>query len=360
MKRSFRLPLFALLVCLSQLPGLAAGEMPEVGWEGEFIRFATTVDHLPCGRSLDYMDRRAGQLMAELGQPASTEEKITYYWLPGRMDLSPCPENADCSDGEERIVYSRTMFHDHEMVHVVMRELGKRHTFIYEGLAEAFGRRGPILRMPPEKAREEIVRSLSANIDPATIDYPLAGVFSRYLIEEFGLTAYLRAYARADLDTDLESFESIFREELGTPLDEILDAFVEEVPQCYPRTNLCADDPNPWSGETWEADLGLSCEDGGVLEILPGILTNWTVIEVPLSGNYVIKTEGSSDFPAEVAIVPCECEPQVTLVGVGGEKTVSLEAGAHRIVFGLTVEDVANENRSVKVVVSAAEGEERH
>ena len=77
---------------------------------------------------------------APLDHPMKSGEKITYYWLPGRMDLSSCPDSSDCADG--LAVFSRTLFHDHEIVHVLLRDLGRSQTFLYEGMAEAFGRAG--------------------------------------------------------------------------------------------------------------------------------------------------------------------------------------------------------------------------
>jgi hypothetical protein len=71
-------------------------------WEGKWIRYASTVGRLPCGDSLKFMDQRIESLQTALDEPMSPGEKVTYYWLPGRMDLSPCPRGGDCAGHDPR------------------------------------------------------------------------------------------------------------------------------------------------------------------------------------------------------------------------------------------------------------------
>ena len=247
--------LFAM-VLLSTFAASCAGtskNLPPIAAEGEWIRLSTTVGREPCGDSLERMDGRVSELMTELEQPIRPGEKITYYWLPGRMDLSPCPGGADCTEG--RVVYSRTMFH--ELVHALLSDLGKRQTFLYEGMAEAFGRAGGRLTVERGNAESEILTSLSGAVDPATISYPLAGWFVRFLIEAYGMKAVKRLYSQAELDSGTDELRWLFENELGASLEEVRDRLVEEAPDCYPRTDLCAAEPVPWGDGVWKNRLGL-------------------------------------------------------------------------------------------------------
>lgn len=306
--------------------------LPPITWEGEHLRFATTVDRLPCGESLHYMDRRIGELATALSQPLAAGERVTYYWLPGRMELSPCPGRSDCS--EDLRVYSRTMFHDHELVHVLLRDLGRSQTFLYEGMAEAFGRSGGRLTLERAEARREILTSLVARVDPATIDYPLAGVFFRFLIETYGMDSARNLYVRARLDSGLEELRRHVVAALGCTLDEVLDSFAEEAPVCYPRQDLCTANPVLWEGDTWRYRHDLSCLGSRVLEISPGALRDEAVMEIAETGEYLVAVAPATTPIHPVAIVSCQCPPTVQQAPVSGEALLRLERGRYRVIAG--------------------------
>ena len=325
--------------------------LPPVAWEGERLRYASTVGRLPCGDSLEFMDRRIEALQTALDEPLSPDEKVTYYWLPGRMELSPCPRGGDCAEGLQ--VFSRTLFHDHEIVHVLLRKRGRSQTFLYEGLAEAYGRAGGSLTVPRAKARAEVLRSLAAGVDPRSISYPLAGLFVRYLIDTHGLPAVRRVHARARADTDLERLQQLFEQDLGSSLDAVVDRFVADAPDCYPRTNLCAGQLVAWREGVWRRHLGLECRSPGVLEIARGMLRNEALIEIPETGAYRITASPSSTPIEPIVIAPCTCRPEVRLVEAGGEQTVQLERGRYRVLAGRHAPDVASAAPPVQVTIRA-------
>jgi len=325
--------------------------LPPISWQGEHISFFTTVGRLPCGDSLEFMDRRVAELAADLGQSLDPDERISYYWLPGRMDLSPCPEGADCSEGTK--VFSRTMFHDHELVHVILRDLGRSQTFLYEGLAEAFGRAGGALTVERGVVRAEVLRSLFAEVDPAAIDYPLAGLFVRFLVETYGIDAVERVYARSRYDTRIGQLRSIFEDELGAPMDDVLDDFVQEAPDCYPRSNLCSGEPVPFHEGVWSRRLGLACASAGVLEIAPGALRNDTVLEIAESGEYLVTVSESSTPVEPVVVIGCTCRAEVHPIDPGGESILELERGFYRVVAGRVAREVDVEIDPVEVTIRA-------
>ncbi len=342
--------LCALIFTMFGASCATADQLPQVSWEGEHIRFSTTVDHLPCGDSLAFMDRRVGELASALDEPLRAEEKISYYWLPDRMDLSPCPRAADCAEG--LTVFSRTMFHDHEIVHVLLRRLGRSQTFLYEGMAEAFGRAGGELTIARDNVEEEFRRSLSGAVDPATIDYPLAGLFVRFLIETYGMAAVKDVYLRARPETVIDELGLLFEELLGRPLEDVLNAFVEEAPECYARPDLCAADPVPWDDGIWRHDFGLGCSSPGVLEISPGALRNDAVVELPETGEYgvTVSAPGTSGMP--VVIIACACRATPHEVAPGAESTLTLEGGRYRVIAGRRALDFEEDVTPVAVTIS--------
>lgn len=326
--------------------------LPAIAWEGEHLRFATTVGRLPCGDSLEYMDHRVGELAALLDQTLKPGEKITYYWLPGRMELSPCPENSDCADTQK--VFSRTLFHDHEIVHVLLRNLGRSQTFLYEGMAEAFGRAGGRFTVERTVATSEILNSLSKNVDPKAISYPLAGLFVRFLVDRYGMTAVKRVYARARHDTDINQLREIFHAELGVSLVETLDLFTEIAPDCYPRQNLCTTRPVAWSENAWNFKFGLACASPGVLEIVPGALRNEALIEIPQAGSYRLMVSQSSVPVMDLVVARCGCHPDIHTVQSGSETTLNLDSGRYRVLVGRLADDSSAEVEPVSVTIRAA------
>lgn len=323
--------------------------LPAVSWQGDHIRFSTSVGRPPCGDSLVYMDSHVAELIVALDEPMLSDVKISYYWLPGRMDLSPCPADTDCADGTS--VFSRTMFHDHEMVHVLLHKLGKSQTFLHEGMAEAFGRAGGSLTIPREQARAEVLRSLDARVDPATINYPLAGLFVRFLIETVGLAPIKRVYTRARNDTRIDDFRIIFEEECGIKLDEALDRFIEETKDCYPRINLCTSKPVSWDGDTWKHSFGIGCANSGVLEIVPGALRNEALIEIDQVGSYTVSVS-TAQLPIEpVVILKCSCEATPTTIEAGSERALTLEPGRYRVMVGRMTSNFDQEPGLVQVTI---------
>ncbi len=323
--------------------------LPPVAWEGEWIRYASTVGRLPCGDSLEFMEQRISALQTELDEPMAPGEKLTYYWLPGHMELSPCPQGGDCA--EDLQVFSRTLFHDHEIVHVLLRKHGRSQTFLYEGLAEAYGRAGGSLTVQRVEARAEVLRSLAAWVDPRSISYPLAGLFVRYLIETYGFAAVKRLYIRAGPDTDIDRLQQLFEEELESTLDEVLDRFVADAPDCYPRTNLCVGEPIPWSGGVWSRRLGIECRSPGVTEIAPGMLRNESLVEIPEAGAYRITTSASSIPIEQIVVTRCTCQSSLHFVEPGSEVTVQLERGRYRVLVGRHPPDVESAADPVQVTI---------
>ena len=338
------------MVLLSTFAASCAGtskNLPPIAAEGEWIRLSTTVGREPCGDSLERMDGRVSELMTELEQPIRPGEKITFYWLPGRMDLSPCPGGADCTEG--RVVYSRTMFH--ELVHALLSDLGKRQTFLYEGMAEAFGRAGGRLTVERGNAESEIPTSLSGAVDPATISYPLAGWFVRFLIEAYGMKAVKRLYSQAELDSGTDELRWLFENELGASLEEVRDRLVEEAPDCYPRTDLCAADPVPWDDGVWRNRLGLECDSPGVLEIAPWALRNQSVLQIDEPGDYLFSASEASVPVEPVVIMKCACDAEPRVVDAGGELVVQLNSGLYRVLAGRLTSDVGAHVAPVEVSI---------
>jgi hypothetical protein len=140
---------------------------------------------------------------------------------------------------------------------------------------------------------------------------------------------------------------------VGIASEEVLDRLVEEAPDCYPRTNLCAAKPVPWDDGVWQHRFGLGCHDPGVLEILPGALRNESVIEVDEPGRYRISVSKPSNPVERVVITRCACEAEHRLIEAGSEAIVELKGGLYRVLAGRFADDIAADVDPVEVTIRA-------
>lgn len=311
-------------------------DLPQVVWEGEKIRFATTEDHLPCGRALEILDDDVVKMEEELGLAMAGGVKITYYWLPDHMYLSPCPDwVSGCASGYT--IFTTNSSHHHEVVHILTAKLGPGHAFLSEGFAEAFNRRSRFELGDEENLAVRIKRCLKAYAVSADIDYPLAGKFTRFLITEYGLEPMKKAYARISPGSDESDFDQIFRAVLGDSLNSIIDKFVENAPECYATPSNCHDMETTaeWRDGVWEHQFEMSCTDA-VAEASGGEIFQSVVVDVPSSGPYVLEVSGTFGIKLSLRVTPCgavneNCQFDDIYMYAGEVRIAGLDEGRYQI-----------------------------
>lgn len=329
-----RLAVAVAAVAAVAIPLACDPDLPPISWEGERVRFGTTADHLPCGSTLEDLDRTVAELEQELDEPLHEKPKLTYYWLPGRMDLSSCPDKQGCAG--ELLVYAEWPLLVHELVHAVLLQRGRSHHFMMEGFAEAFGRRGNWLGMPPDAARQTVVDDLSSGLTSEDVDYQVAGMFTRFTIDAYGLLPLKQVYLRADRDTGLSGFEDLFSQELGVSLDDVLDRFTDEAPECYPPADACTAEPDPWAAEDlWQIRLDIECSAPNLTELTKSVFRSTAIVEIPAAGPYLVDVSRSSGSNAELHVYPCdfdeECGAESTWFPMAKQTVYGFEAGLYQV-----------------------------
>jgi hypothetical protein len=83
------------------------------------------------------------------------------------------------------------------------------------------------------------------------------------------------------------------------------------------------------------------------------MLRNESLIEIPETGAYRISASASSTPIEQIVVAPCTCQPQLHLVEAGGEVTVQLERGRHRVLAGRHARGVESAAQPVQVTIRA-------
>ncbi|MBN2342023.1 MAG: hypothetical protein JXX29_07980 [Deltaproteobacteria bacterium] len=279
-------------------------DLPPIAWEGEKIRFATTEDHLPCGHALEVLDADVANMEEQLGLPLGGGVKITYYWLPNHMYLSPCDDwSSGCASGYT--IYTTQSSHQHELVHILTSALGPGHAFLSEGFAEAFNQHSRFELSDEGNIKERIRRCLVSHATSVNIDYQLAGKFVRFLISEYGLKTIKNVYARIRPGSDAADYDQVFTGTLGDSLDTVIDQFVRTAPDCYATPGNCHDmaPPTQWENGVWEHRFTLSC--AAAEKASGGETFQSVVVDVPTTGPYKLEVEGTFGFKLAIRLAPC-------------------------------------------------------
>lgn len=336
MKRH-RFNIFSIIVIAFAFTIGCESDLPQIAWEGEKVRFATTEDHLPCGRALEILNDDVVQVEQDLALSLAGGAKVTYYWLPDHMHLSPCPSwVSGCAS--DYTIFTTKSSHRHEVVHILTSELGPGHAFLSEGFAEAFNGYSRFELRNEDNLAARIKRCLISYAVSADIDYPLAGKFIRFLITEYGLDQVKSVYARVSPGSDEEDYDQIFRATLGASLDSIIKQFVQKAPECYATPTGCHDMAarDPWIDGVWEHRFTMSCTEG-VAEASGGEIFQSTVVDIPTSGPYMLEVAGTFGFKLAVQVVPCggvneNCDFDNVTAYAGEVRTPGLDAGRYQII----------------------------
>jgi hypothetical protein len=318
------------VVCVHLLIACDEAKLPAIDWEGVHVRFATTYDHLPCGRTLERLDQRAGWLQEDLASPLPDGKKITYYWLrPEDMGLSPCGEMHSCTNGK-RTVFSTTPFHHHELTHAVASTLGRSHALLEEGLATAFEEHSILIQpycpgeiAPCQEGVDRIVEDFQKAIeDRHDLHYLFAGHWVRFLIETYGLTSVKAIYEAVSLEADYSEVQSAFDQHVGMSVEETLDQWLADAPPCYPgmyNTRYDALEPADGpDGPVWEHHIELRCDSPTVTEQrLNSELWSHVNIDIGQAGQYYLEADASSETELRAWLSDCSnCDWPMTDVAV--------------------------------------------
>jgi hypothetical protein len=278
-----------------------APDLPELQGFGRYVAFATDNPMRPCAGVLPRMDRFVERTY-ELFDRTPFQEPIAVYHMPTAWEPGfPCPAGeeglfmAGCADAGERAVFVDSFsVLEHELVHVIMVDIGSWHDPLFEeGTAEALGRRNPFL--PPIDDRVEAM----VGWPPAAVDYVAAGYFVRSLIDRHGPSTFLEFYQAGRYGMSREDTRAKFEQHFGETVEEAAARYRAREHQCYFELAVCDDEPIvPWQGDEWHYHRVPSCDDEDVWGFEPTEYADegwqfgsgsFTVgLEIPEDGHYEI------------------------------------------------------------------------
>lgn len=336
--------------------GLACEGMPDVSEEGRHVRLAMDDGLVPCGGTVEHMDRFIELLSAEFDVPPPTgDQRLMYYWLEreGFGVRTVCPDGViGCSFVASAWVKSIPV--NHELVHAVAWPIGSPRPFFIEGLATAYAGLGDSSQLWRNRRWGPVEHSLMVGL-PREVDYSTAGGFVGYVIEEHGIAAFLRFYAKLPLLATRGQVERKFADEFGVSLASSIAAFERDRPceQTVATQMLveCAASAIAWDGVRFTEYRELACEQEDVVGPYDGSsAVVFRTLEVMEEGEYEVTMIGENitgrSAGASLYMVSCgACAERESLVVKAGEGAVRLKLASG--VYSLRLVGQAREVTSV-------------
>jgi len=238
-------------------------------FEGERVAVYAEPELAPCGGTLAHMDAFVVALAQEfaLALPSGAE-RIRFHWETTASLMGRCSPGAlGCVRDDE--VFAASMPLNHELVHVVSGALGRPPAFLREGLAVAYEGLGADLYGIGWAPEEPDLRALVTMSGPELAGllgvYELVGGFTAFLIETYGLPAYLRVYGALAADAASADVDAAFREGFGDSFEATVVAFEADASACaHQRFDAklleCAAPEVAWDGASYSERVERACE----------------------------------------------------------------------------------------------------
>jgi hypothetical protein len=328
-----------LAVSVLALAPACLADLPDVVLEGARVDFVYDASLEPCGDVVGHMDRFVELAAQHLGI-ALADHRFTFRWFPDARFLtdSGCTELAKgCAYVGE--AHARVAPIDHELVHLLsfVADGGDRpNSFFIEGLAVA-------LELPDKPSRdvspvgdEDVLASMIVpKLDGEY--YPLAGAFTRFVIDRHGMDAYMRFYVAMEWGAALPDIEAAYREAFGEELRDAVAIFDAERRECTAgkfrfKLRECADEPQAWDDREFVLARSLSCDDPDVVGPFADATARMFVgLEVAQEGLFELSTAAIGGGAATFG--SCGgCEVGVhERVEAGERRRVSLPAGRYYV-----------------------------
>lgn len=322
--------------------GCSPGFPKNVVYEGEYLRYASTVDTEICEGTFriqeDYVRALADALAVDLGGP------INYALIdPAEIEHYCDTGGTGCYyDGK---VYSVLPVHYHELAHAVAFAggyVGPR--AFQEGFAEAFsdGLDGQTF------TRRDVEELLNSWTTDGSSYYSMA-LFVRFLIERHSLEQLLDFLKATEFHESYAAFAPMFAESFDESLNSALADFVD-YPSCSSWTNRiavreCDVAPEPWDGEQWGTKVELDCSHDDVLGPYRSKERDvmWTQrgLVVEEAGDYLLIPGGAADEWGKISLTRCDgaCWAPLEISLAPGQEPgfTFLPAGRYHVLFAKDV-----------------------
>ena len=300
----------ALALALAGQSGCASEQassppLPEPLWRGEHLRFRTNAAEPLCGGTLAYMDGLVPLLATALEVPIP--DLVDFYWHPAPLGGTSCPaQAAGCWDG--KMVWSRLVPHDHEIVHAITSSLGKTDRMVEEGIAVVYGDDGAIVEWyeVPMHEPETLIALDDASVGADV--YTSAAHLTRFMLDRHPMDSLHAFWRSTPRSATRDEFTSSFALSFGETWDDFAAAY-RDYPSCIRgairmKVSECPAPSVPWDGDTWHTALDLSCEAVDIVGPTQGLMWKTVTLDIPRGGRYLLEVVGAGD--AAVALARCD------------------------------------------------------
>jgi len=274
-----------------------------------------------CEGTFPYMEAWLSAFRDRVGRSDSAV-RHTFYWLsPEEFEAAPCVDAVACAFPRSDVIYSSFVPAEHELVHTELE--GWPLSLLREGAAEVFGCTDHF-----DLVNEPSIEWLAEERQIPGVGYQTAGRFSRFLIERFGIDAYLDLYVGLDGIEGLAGLEAGVADILGADLSSLVADF-EQQRACdleawrFYDVECSALPLEPWRDrDHWSTTVDLACEAPDVIGPHHDVVWARRALYVEETDRYTMSIE-SDDSSAEVTIFSC-----VARCGRADESTVGVIPGA--------------------------------
>jgi hypothetical protein len=263
----------SLIACQPPEPFELPDELVDIDIVSELVDVSIGDGVELCAGDVSAMDAHVREVSELLGVPTDGD-RIHAVWALQEDVYELCPSGG-CAQGSVAIAATHQVML-HELGHAVADTLGRVPPLWAEGLAVALEPRGI--------ARGDDHPALMLALDAEDLEYDQAGSFVRWLWHEYSaqhvVTLYRRSSFRDDADAGARIFEDVFGESLVAAGDRFLAEAPLYTPSLRPRQL-----PLPWTGDVWQHEFTLRCDDPGVRSDLMRSL-RMLPVEVEIAGHY--------------------------------------------------------------------------
>lgn len=303
----------------------------------------------PCGDLVAHMDRFIA-LVADRWHVDLADQRYSFHWYAPNSFLvdAGCPAGtAGCAHPTLASAASAPL--DHELVHLVSFAVGRPPPFFIEGAAVAFELTNTLVPGDVLPGTAYIQGLLTADPLPADA-YPLAGAYTRFLIDRHGLPAYLDFYASMDRSADPSEVAAVHADLFAEPIAATIAAFDAERRACdFARFNFklfeCSGDPLAWDEHSLVVRRDLACDaDDVVGPFYYGRESRlYAAFDLTTPGAFTLSLASDPGGAALTlgACGGCDSAAPVTVRAGAGPQRIDLAAGRHYLLLtGSAAQDV--------------------
>jgi hypothetical protein len=310
---------WAILLMGLGLGASACEEQPPVVAQGRYVEIATERTDEICGGTVTAMDDFLERVFAEIDETPPSGVFVRYDWLEPAVNEDGVPiDSAETARdlGDSTLISANRLLHEHELAHAVhQRAWPESRPFLQEGFAVLFDSRSGFTQSP-WPAGDPLDPLLQAGGTLDSSEYYNAWFLVSQIARDHGMEGLRDFWHAVPADASAERARQAYQDLFGRPIDVLLEPYeaseggpLLERWSCH--LTVCGE-PQPWDGDTWQADGPFACADDpdalGPMDISgTGIVQRHHVVELEPATSYRFTPAGG--VAADLRPCGLQCQP---------------------------------------------------